>query len=96
MLGSDGRLSGRGSPTWSRIGKVWADHGVRSEAKVSMCSGGRPQVRVEFEFHFRVIGYGTAWRPVYGSRHVLVEGKQDGRVAAAGLVVGEAHAMRRA
>ena len=76
--------------------KVWADHGIRSKARVSMCSGGRPQVRVELEFHFRVIGYGTAWRPVFGSCHMVGEGTQGGRAAAAGLVVGEAHAMRRA
>ena len=91
-------MSARGSLTWSRIGKVWADHGIKSEAKASMCSGGRPQVRVELEFHFQVIGYGTAWRPVKGSRHVVCGsgGEAGRRAAAAGLVVGEAHAMRRA
>ena len=47
-------------------------------------------------FYSLVIGYGTAWRPVKGSRHVMAEGKLGGRAAAAGFVVGDPHAMRRA
>ena len=43
LVGCDGRLSGRGSPTWSRIGKVWADHGIKSEANVKW--GAAPQAK---------------------------------------------------
>ena len=44
-----------------------------------------PQGRVGLVFHSLVIGYGTEWRPVMGSRHVMVEGmrKQGGRAAVA-------------
>ena len=58
--------------------------------------GGRPQERVGSVFQLLVIGYGTAWRPVKGSRHWIAVGKLCGRAAAAVLVVGWAHAMRRA
>ena len=54
LVGSEGRLSGRGSPTRSRVGKACEDHGFRSEVMLSMWRGGRPQVRVEF--HSLVIG----------------------------------------
>src|SRR6266705_2836396 len=64
LVGREGRLSGRGSPPRSRTGKVCSDHGLSSETRLSMWSGGRPQVWVEF--HSLVIGYGTAWRPVTG------------------------------
>ena len=47
-------------------------------------------------FHSLSIGYGTAWWPVEGSRHVMVEGKLGGRAAAAGFVVGDAQAMHSA
>ena len=61
-------LSGRGKLTrpWTR--KVCSDHGLRSEARSSMCREGRPQERVGSEFQLLVIGHGTAWRPVNGSR----------------------------
>ena len=54
LVGSDERLSGRGSPTKSRVGKVYLDHCLRSEAMLSIWRGGRPQVRVES--HSLVIG----------------------------------------
>ena len=95
LVGSDGRLSGRGRPMWSRTGNVCSDHGTRSEARASMCRGGCPQERVGLVFHSLVIGYGTEWRPVVGSRHVMVEGKQGGRAAVAGFVTGDPQAMRR-
>ena len=47
-------------------------------------------------FHSLVIGYGTAWRPVKGSRHVMAKGKLGGRAAVAGFVAGDPQAMRRA
>ena len=69
LVGSGDELSGRGRPTRLRVGKVCSDHGLRSEANLSMWRGGRPQDRVEF--HSLVIGYGTAWRPVKGSRGMI-------------------------
>ena len=40
LVGSGGRLSGRGSPTRSRVGKACEDHGLRSEVMLSMWRGG--------------------------------------------------------
>ena len=47
---------------------------------LSMWRGGRPQGRVEF--HSLVIGYGTAWRPVNGSRQGTAVGKLGGGTGA--------------
>ena len=57
--------------------------------------GGCPQERVGLVFHSLVIGHGTEWRPVMGSRHVMVEGKQGGRAADVGFVTGDPQAIRR-
>ena len=45
-------------------------------------------------FHSFVIEYRIVYRPVKGSRHVMVEGKLGERAAAAGFVAGDAQAMR--
>ena len=94
LVGSGDELSGRGRPTRLRVGKVCSDHSLRSEASLSMWRGGRPQDWVEF--HSLVLGYRTAWRPVKGSRQGVAVGKLGGRAAAAGLLVGWAHVVRRA
>ena len=93
LVGSEGRLSGPGSPTRPPVGKVHLDHGLRSEAMLSIWRAGRSQVRVEF--HSIVIGQRAACRPMTGSRHETVVGKLGGTAAAAGLA-DWAHAIRKA
>ena len=87
MGGEDPRGHGLGMCVLS------TDLGVREGCQC----GGEGGSRSEWaQFQLLVIGYRTAWRPVNGSRHWMVVGKLYGRAAAAVLVVGWAHAMRRA
>ena len=58
--------------------------------------GGDPRSGWGFCSISLVIGYGTAWRSVKGSRHAIVEGKLGGRAAVTVFVVSDAQAMRGA